>query len=174
MRFPAKIASSCIWVAIPVDSVILHWYACGADGLAFGRCTVMWLPSFPGWVDLHPSPARGAPLWFGFPAPRSLNDLNLNSDKTYKVTPFHGQWYDRITSINANSLLDSQRLLGFVRGGGEVQTIFVLRKIVWTSAVNIVSRYQTSCLSSPGWSFFCADDRKPKLFNKYSSSQNGL
>ena len=32
MRFPAKITSSCIWVAIPIDSVILHWYACGADG----------------------------------------------------------------------------------------------------------------------------------------------
>ena len=32
MRFPAKITSSCIWVAIPVDWIILHWYACGADG----------------------------------------------------------------------------------------------------------------------------------------------
>ena len=28
MRFPAKITSSCISVAIPVDWVILHWYAC--------------------------------------------------------------------------------------------------------------------------------------------------
>ena len=37
MRFPAKIASSCIWVAIPVDWVILHWYACGADGRSGGR-----------------------------------------------------------------------------------------------------------------------------------------
>ena len=32
MRFPAKIISNCIWVAIPVDWVILHWYDCGADG----------------------------------------------------------------------------------------------------------------------------------------------
>ena len=32
MRFPAKITSSCIWVAIPVDWIILRWYACGADG----------------------------------------------------------------------------------------------------------------------------------------------
>ena len=32
MRFPAKITSSCIWVAIPVDWVILHWFAFGADG----------------------------------------------------------------------------------------------------------------------------------------------
>ena len=40
MRFPAKITSSCIWVAIPVDRVILHWYACGADGRSLGRCTV--------------------------------------------------------------------------------------------------------------------------------------
>ena len=37
MRFPAKITSSCIWVAIPVDWVILHWYACGADGRSGGR-----------------------------------------------------------------------------------------------------------------------------------------
>ena len=28
---------SCIWVAIPVDWVILHWYACGADGRSGGR-----------------------------------------------------------------------------------------------------------------------------------------
>ena len=32
MWFPAKITSTCIWVAIPVDWVILYWYACGADG----------------------------------------------------------------------------------------------------------------------------------------------
>ena len=31
-RFPAKITLSSIWVAIPVDWVILHWCACGADG----------------------------------------------------------------------------------------------------------------------------------------------
>ena len=31
MQFPAKITLSCIWVAIHVDWVILHWYACGAD-----------------------------------------------------------------------------------------------------------------------------------------------
>ena len=37
MRFPAKITSSCTWVAIPVDWVILHWYACGADGRSLGR-----------------------------------------------------------------------------------------------------------------------------------------
>ena len=33
----AKITSSCIWVAIPVYWVILHWYACGADGRSFSR-----------------------------------------------------------------------------------------------------------------------------------------
>ena len=36
MRFSAKITSSCIWVAIPVDSVVLHWYASGADGKSLG------------------------------------------------------------------------------------------------------------------------------------------
>ena len=33
----AKINTSCIWVAIPVDRVILHWYVCGADGRRAGR-----------------------------------------------------------------------------------------------------------------------------------------
>ena len=37
MRFPAKITSICIWVAIPVDRVILHWYICGADERSLGR-----------------------------------------------------------------------------------------------------------------------------------------
>ena len=36
MRFPAKITLSCIWVAIPDDWVILHWYACGVDGRYLG------------------------------------------------------------------------------------------------------------------------------------------
>ena len=42
-----------IWVAIPVDWVILHWYACGADGRLLARCTVTWLPNFLGWVVYH-------------------------------------------------------------------------------------------------------------------------
>ena len=54
MRFPTKITSSCIWVTIPVDWVILHWYACGVNGRSLGReggrCTVTWLPNFLGWV----------------------------------------------------------------------------------------------------------------------------
>ena len=49
-RLPAKITLSCIWVTIPVDWVILHWYTCGAEGLSGGRCTVTWLPNFLGWV----------------------------------------------------------------------------------------------------------------------------
>ena len=36
MRFPTKITSSCIWVAIPVDGVILNWYACGVDARSLG------------------------------------------------------------------------------------------------------------------------------------------
>ena len=27
----------CIWVAIPVDWVIMHWFTCGADGSAYGH-----------------------------------------------------------------------------------------------------------------------------------------
>ena len=40
MRCPAENNSSCIWVAIPVDWVSLHWYACGADGRADVRSRV--------------------------------------------------------------------------------------------------------------------------------------
>ena len=52
MRFPAKITSSCIWVAMPVDWVILLCYACGADGRSVGR-TITRLPKFLGWIDYH-------------------------------------------------------------------------------------------------------------------------
>ena len=66
MRFPAKITSSRIWVAIPVDWVILHWYACGADGRslrrAVGRCTVTWLPNFTRMGRLLHFLTHGAPL----------------------------------------------------------------------------------------------------------------
>ena len=68
MRFPAKITSSCIWIDIPFDWLILHWYACGVDGRLVCR-TVTWLPKFLGWVDYHiflgmglRSRARWAPL----------------------------------------------------------------------------------------------------------------
>ena len=57
---------------------------------------------------------------------------------------------------------------GFLgRGGGQVQKVFVLGsaqgKSYETICENIVSRYQTSCLPSPGAPFFCTDDRKPNL-----------
>ena len=38
--------------------IILHWYACGADGRSFGRCTVTWLPNFGGQIDFL---TQGAP-----------------------------------------------------------------------------------------------------------------
>ena len=59
VSFQIKLTLSCIWVAIPVDWVILHWYVCGADGRSGGRCTVTWLPNFLGWVDYHISLAMG-------------------------------------------------------------------------------------------------------------------
>ena len=52
-----------LWVAMPVDWVMLHWYACSADGRSvvrsLARCTVTWLPNFLGWVDYHISLAMG-------------------------------------------------------------------------------------------------------------------
>ena len=50
--FPNKTLSY-IWVAIPVDWIILHWYVCGAGGRSGGRCTVTWLPNFLGWAVYH-------------------------------------------------------------------------------------------------------------------------
>ena len=37
---------------------IEHWFSCGADRRAGGRCTVTWLPHFLRWVDLltHDAP----------------------------------------------------------------------------------------------------------------------
>ena len=59
MRFPAKITSSCIWVAIPVDWVILHWYACDADGRSvYGHV----ITKFSRMVRLLHFLTHGAPL----------------------------------------------------------------------------------------------------------------
>ena len=62
MRFPAKITSSCIWVAIPVHWVILHWYACGADGRSVGRAYGHMITKFSrkGWLLYFLT--HGAPL----------------------------------------------------------------------------------------------------------------
>ena len=50
MRFPAKITSSCIWVAIPVELFYIGMPLVWTDGRSGGRCTVTWLPNFLGWV----------------------------------------------------------------------------------------------------------------------------
>ena len=85
MWFPAKITSSCIWVTIPVDWVILHWYACGADGRSLARCTVTWLPNFLGWVDLL---THGVPLASALRerAPLSIFAHLTNTDLFIKQT----------------------------------------------------------------------------------------
>ena len=63
VSFQIKLTLSCIWVAIPVDWVTLHWYVCGAEGRSLARslarCTVTWLPNFLGWVDYLISLAMG-------------------------------------------------------------------------------------------------------------------
>ena len=40
-----------------------HWYACGADGRSFVRCTVTWQPNFLGWVDLLSYGASPTRAW---------------------------------------------------------------------------------------------------------------
>ena len=59
MRFPAKMTSSCIWVAIPVDWLILH--RCGRTvGRAYGHVITKF--SYPWCSAARPSRAR-TPLW---------------------------------------------------------------------------------------------------------------
>ena len=49
MRFLSKHKTlSCLWVAIPVDCIILYWYTCGANGR-----------SVYGHVITHGAPLRG-------------------------------------------------------------------------------------------------------------------
>ena len=63
MRFPAKITSSCIWVAISVNWVILHWYDCGADGQPVGRSVYGHvITKFSRMGRLPHFLSRGAPL----------------------------------------------------------------------------------------------------------------
>ena len=60
MRLPVKITSSCIWVAIPVDWTILHWYACGTDGRSVGVRYV--ITKFSRMGSLQHFFTHGAPL----------------------------------------------------------------------------------------------------------------
>ena len=62
MRFSAKINSNCIWVAISVDSVILLWYACGADEGTDGRAYAQAITKFPRMGRLSHFLTHGAPL----------------------------------------------------------------------------------------------------------------
>ena len=62
MRFPAKITSSCIWVALPVDWGLLHWLACGADGRAGGRAHGHVITKFSRMGGLLYFRTHGAPM----------------------------------------------------------------------------------------------------------------
>ena len=106
-------------------------------------------------------------LWFGFPAPALSIDLNSNSDKTYKVTPMIKS---RIKSLQTTQTAFLIRNAIWVSGGGggDVQNIFVqgsvqgenrMKPLVRTSFLGT----RPSGLPSPGWPFFCGDDRKPNL-----------
>ena len=75
---------------------------------------------------------------------------------------------ERIASNNANSVLDSQRFWVSGGGGGRRGTKNIrarenrmkpLKPLVRSSFLGT----RPSCLPSPGCTFFCRDDRKPKL-----------
>ena len=58
---------SCIWVAIPTDWVILHWYACGADGRSgcqsvYGHVITKFsrMGRLPHFLSYGAPPVRGA------------------------------------------------------------------------------------------------------------------
>ena len=57
--FPNK-TLSCISVAIPVDWIILHWYACGADGISVGVWPRDYQTSYPWCSSARASRARAA------------------------------------------------------------------------------------------------------------------
>ena len=93
--------------AIPVDWVILHWYACGADGRSVGRsldrslarCTATWLPNFLGWVDYHSSLAMGlcprarfARGWSSAIRARGLDCLSC-TELAYRQYSLHGHLF---------------------------------------------------------------------------------
>ena len=114
MRFPAKITSSCISVAIPVDWVILHWYACVEDGLSFGRavgrCTVTWLPHFLGWVhyfNFFPMVLRSRASRAR--APQIKFSYNAHSDWLKK----HGSWEYKTRGKSCHAICESHHAAGF-------------------------------------------------------------
>ena len=93
MWFPAKMTLSCIWVAIPADWVISHWYVCDVDGRTDGRayghvvtkiCRMDRLPHFLryGATLTRASRVRGAPLWTRHLSNASLMRLLVRSDMT--------------------------------------------------------------------------------------------
>ena len=104
--------------------------------------------------------ATWAFLWFAFPARTSSISLNSNSDKTSKVTPI-------IKSLQTTQIAFLIRNVFWVFWGskGEIK-IYIYSckrrckgKSYETTCENIVPRYQTLCLPSPGSTFFCIDDR---------------
>ena len=54
---PTKLVSVVIYFSLTdytdYPKLILHWYACGADGRSLVPCTVTCLPNFLRWVDYH-------------------------------------------------------------------------------------------------------------------------
>ena len=79
MRFPVKITSSSIWVAIPVDWVIIHWYACAADGRSGDR-------SVYGHVITKFSRMGSLPHFFTHGAPlRALRTRQLRYESVFEI-----------------------------------------------------------------------------------------
>ena len=77
---------------------IEHWYACGADGRSFVRCTVTWVPNFLGWVDLliHGAPlasaSRARPPLLSFSSQRSTFARRFLKGKCMKKVE---NWFPR-------------------------------------------------------------------------------
>ena len=90
MQFSVKIISSCIWVAIPVDWVILLWYACGADERSGGR-------SVYGHVITKFYRMGSLPHFFTHGAP--LRAVRARELRYYSFKIFLRYWLAKITRI---------------------------------------------------------------------------
>ena len=110
---------------------IKHWFSCGADGRAGGRCTITWLPNFLGWVDLLTHGAPQARF-----ARQSSATIFLVTKVFQKGTMF---WMSLCFSLTWDSVACNGRRQGFM--------------VAWAS-LSVYSRPLPSekmAILQPGW-----------------------
>ena len=117
-----QITLSCIWVPIPVDWVILHWYACGADGRSLARSVYGHvITKFSGMGRLPHFLSYGAPPTR---APRARVELRYECPQRLSLSSANLFW-GSFTNHNTGNYLHhginittNQRLSPTFRGNG--------------------------------------------------------